>query len=132
MFNLFKSFRFKLTQQILSWGGKNYIFIKSQGNVSFTTVLEARDKKQINVYVIFKSISFKLVALINWEGLFILLIYFFFFHSFTFKIKDIGHEFLLDSKTDNIYDFSKERRDERAERKWRKKGSTCTQKLIQW
>lgn len=76
MFNLFKSFRFKLTQQILSWGGKNYIFIKSQGNVSFTTVLEARDKKQINVYVIFKSISFKLVALINWEGLFILLIYF--------------------------------------------------------
>lgn len=65
MFNLFKSFRFKLTQQIISLGGKNYIFIESQGNVSFTTVLEARDKKQIKVYVIFKSISFNLVALIN-------------------------------------------------------------------
>ena len=50
MFNLFKSFRFKLTQQIISLGGKNYIFIESQGNVSFTTVLEARDKKQIKVY----------------------------------------------------------------------------------
>lgn len=49
----------------MSLGGKNYIFIESQGHVSFTTVLGARDKKQIKVYVIFKSISFNLVALIN-------------------------------------------------------------------
>lgn len=34
----------------------------------------------------------------------------------------LSNEFLLDSKTDNKYDFSKERRDEESRKKVKKKG----------